>query len=97
MGQFSNVLLAFDKSHTVPQRALDCGPGLGGLNQVYGPNCHTPSFKSICGKYINIFTRYTNRNHYDILLTAAADVSKGQTDMSSTPYSLVSTQGCAYM
>ncbi len=24
--------------HTAPQRALDCEPGLDGLNQVYGPN-----------------------------------------------------------
>ncbi len=78
MGQFSNVLLAIDKAHTAPQRALDCIPGLGELNQVYGPNHPT---LSICGKYINIFIRCTNRNQYDILMTAAADVSKGQTDM----------------
>ncbi len=31
MGQFSKVLLAIDKVHTVPQRALDCRPGLGRL------------------------------------------------------------------
>ncbi len=31
MGQFSRVLLAIDNAHTVPQRALDCEPGLGGL------------------------------------------------------------------
>ncbi len=31
MGQFSKVLLAIDNA----QRALDCRPGLGGLNQVY--------------------------------------------------------------
>ncbi len=37
MGQFSNVLLAVHKAHTVPRRALDCGLGLGGLKQVYGP------------------------------------------------------------
>ncbi len=37
MGQFSKVLLAIDNVHTVPHRALDCGPGLGGLNQVSGP------------------------------------------------------------
>ncbi len=43
MGQFSTVLLDIDKVHTVPQRALYCGPGLGGLNQIYGPNCPTPS------------------------------------------------------
>ncbi len=29
MGQFGNVVLAIDKAHTVPQRALDCRPGLG--------------------------------------------------------------------
>ncbi len=43
MGQFSNVLLAIDEAHTVTQRALDCGPGIGGLNQVYGLNHLTPS------------------------------------------------------
>ncbi len=44
MGQFSKVLsIAFDNAHTTPQRALDCGPGLGGLNHVYGPNHPTPS------------------------------------------------------
>ncbi len=34
-----------------------------------------------CGKYINIFSRCTNRNQRDILITAVANVSKGQTDM----------------
>ncbi len=29
MGQFSKVLFAIDNAHTVPQRAMDCGPGLG--------------------------------------------------------------------
>ncbi len=37
MGQFSKVLLAVDKAHTVSKRALDWGPDFGGLNQVYGP------------------------------------------------------------
>ncbi len=32
MDQYSKVLLAIDQVHTVPQRALDCAPGLGGLN-----------------------------------------------------------------
>ncbi len=41
MGQF--ITIAIDNAHTVPQMALDCGPGLGGLNQVYGPNHPTPS------------------------------------------------------
>ncbi len=43
MGQFSKVLLAIDNAHTAPQRALDCILGLAGLNQVYRPNCPTPS------------------------------------------------------
>ncbi len=37
MGQFIKVLLAIDNVHTVPQRDMDCRPGVGGLNQVYGP------------------------------------------------------------
>ncbi len=43
MDQLVNVLLlvAIYKGHTVPQRALDCRPGLDGLNQVYGPNHQT--------------------------------------------------------
>ncbi len=80
MVQFSKVLLVIDKAHTVPQRAIDCS--LRGLNQVYGHNCPTSSVKIICGKYINIFTRCTNRNQYDILMTAAVGVLKGQTAMS---------------
>ncbi len=38
MNLLVNILLAIGKAHTVPHRALDCRPGLGGLNQVYGPN-----------------------------------------------------------
>ncbi len=37
MVQFSKVLLVINKVHTVLQGALDCGPGLGGLNQVLDP------------------------------------------------------------
>ncbi len=48
MGQFSKVLLAFDNAHTVPQRALDCEPVLGRLNQVYGVT--TPL--SLCLEYL---------------------------------------------
>ncbi len=33
------VLFAIEKV----QMTLDCVPGLVGLNQVYGPNCLTPS------------------------------------------------------
>ncbi len=47
MGKFSKVELAIDKVHTVPYRALDYRPGLGGLNQVYGPICPTPSVYSM--------------------------------------------------
>ncbi len=42
MGRFSKVLQLL-KMQITPQRALDYGPGLGGLNQVYGPNHPTPS------------------------------------------------------
>ncbi len=34
MDQLVNVQLDIDKAHTVPQRALNFGPGLGQLNQV---------------------------------------------------------------
>ncbi len=78
MGQFYTI----ENAHTAPQRALDCGPSLCELNQVYWPNRPTPSVQGICGKYINIFTRCTIRNQQDILKTAVADVSKGKTDMS---------------
>ncbi len=57
MGLFSKVPLVIDKVHTVPQRALSCRPGLGRLNQVYGPNRSTPSVLNISGKYINILPR----------------------------------------
>ncbi len=43
MNQLSKALLAINNVHTVPQRTLNCEPGLGGLNQVYGPNHPTPS------------------------------------------------------
>ncbi len=47
MVQFSKVLLAIDNAHTVPQRALDRGLGLGGLNQVYRPWCIDSCFSDI--------------------------------------------------
>ncbi len=46
MDQLVNVQLAIDKANTVPQRDLDFRPGLGGLNQIYGCNCHTHSAQS---------------------------------------------------
>ncbi len=39
MDQFSNVILAVDTVHTVPQWTLGCGLGLGGLNQQVLPLC----------------------------------------------------------
>ncbi len=33
MGQFNKSTVAIGNAHIVPQRALDCGPGLVGLNQ----------------------------------------------------------------
>ncbi len=60
--------------HTQYHSVLDCGPVLDGLNQVYGPNHPTPSVKSICGKYINIFTRCIIQNQH-ILKTTVANVS----------------------
>ncbi len=48
MEELVNVLLAIDKACTVLQKALDCRPGLGGLNQVYGP--HHPT--SLCSEYL---------------------------------------------
>ncbi len=74
MGQLVNVLLAIEKAHTLLYRALDCGPDFGGLNQAYGPNHPTTSVYSICGKYTNIFIRCTNRNQFDIQMTAVAYV-----------------------
>ncbi len=35
MNQLMNVILTDDKIHTSPQRAIDCRPGLDGLNQKY--------------------------------------------------------------
>ncbi len=37
MGQFGKLLLAIDNAHTVSQRALDCRPGICGLNEVDVP------------------------------------------------------------
>ncbi len=34
MGQFSKNTLGIDNAHRAPQRALDCGPGLGGTNKA---------------------------------------------------------------
>ncbi len=56
MGQFNKVLFAIGNAHTVPQRALDCGPVLGRLNQVYGPTHRTPSMVQACGSSIKLVT-----------------------------------------
>ncbi len=44
MGQLSKVLWVLIM-HTQHHRALDCGPGLGGLNQVMGPTVPLPLFR----------------------------------------------------
>ncbi len=44
MGQFSKALLLLIM-HTAPQRTLNCGAGLGGLNQVMGPTISLPLFR----------------------------------------------------
>ncbi len=59
--------------HTVPQRALDCSPGICGLSQVMGPTNPHPLFT---------YTSCIIRHQHDILKTAVADVSKRQRDMS---------------
>ncbi len=33
MGYFSKYYIAIDNAHTAPQRAMDCGPGLDGVNK----------------------------------------------------------------
>ncbi len=50
MGQFSKV-------HTAPQRALDFGPGLGGLNQIYGHN-HNMTHPVSLGVFLYLKTKY---------------------------------------
>ncbi len=42
MDQLVNVLLAIDKVHTEPQKALDCGQGLGRLTRFIGPTIPFP-------------------------------------------------------
>ncbi len=42
MDQLVNVILAIDKVLTELQSVIDCSSGLGGLNQIYGPNCPNP-------------------------------------------------------
>ncbi len=39
MGQFSKVLLAINKAHKVPHRALDCGPGLSHKKDTFACMC----------------------------------------------------------
>ncbi len=72
MDQLVNVPLAIDTEHTVPQRALDGGSGLGGLNNVCEPNCPTPS-ESICSIYNKMSTRGTIRDPFDSPMTPVAD------------------------
>ncbi len=43
MDQIVKVILAFDKVTTAPYGALNCGPCLDSLKQLYVPNSPTPS------------------------------------------------------
>ncbi len=43
MGQFSKVLLAIDYAHTVQQRAMDCGPGIGMNDMEKGSQWKSPT------------------------------------------------------
>ncbi len=81
MDQQVLVILAIVKVHKTPQRTLNCGPGLGTLNQVCMPNRPTPSAQSICGNICQHLYQITIRIQFDILLTAVGDVRKGKTDM----------------
>ncbi len=38
---------------------MDCGPGLVGLNQVYVPNCPTPSVRIL--RFVNILMYFLKR------------------------------------
>ncbi len=67
--------------HIQYHMTLDRRPDIGGLNQVYGSNRPTPSFR-VSVASINIFTRCRIGNQHDILKTAVADVGKEQIDMS---------------
>ncbi len=75
MGQFSKVLLPIDNANTVLHRALECGLGLHGLNQVIGSTIPLLMWQV----YQHLYQ--TTRNQHDIM-TAVVNVSKGQTDMS---------------
>ncbi len=81
MDQLISVIFTIDKVHTAPQRGLDCGPCLSGLNQVYGLNRPTPSSQSICGNICQYCYQMYIRIQFDILLTAVVNISKEQTDM----------------
>ncbi len=53
MGQSVNVLLSIYKTHTVPQRALDCRPDYGGLTYCMAKGCHMFIIRHIaCGSII---------------------------------------------
>ncbi len=43
MDNLTNVLLDIDKVHKTLERAMECGPGLGRLNQLYGHSHATPT------------------------------------------------------
>ncbi len=63
--QLVHTILTIDKVHTTPQSAQNCRPGLGGLNQVYGPNRPTVNWleaESNCTIQIKIALKQNNNN-----------------------------------
>ncbi len=59
MGQFRKSTIAIDNVHIAPQRALDCGPGLGGLNQFYmGPTIPLPLLRVSVAVYKHLYQMY---------------------------------------
>ncbi len=47
----------------VPQRDQDCRPGLGGLNQVYGPTVPLPLFRASVATMITTVVEPEWYNH----------------------------------
>ncbi len=62
MGQLVNILLTIDKVYTVPQRALDCGPGLGRLNKLHNVHSNMQTFSSL-RVFLNILLDFTQMWH----------------------------------
>ncbi len=77
MRQFSKVqsTITIDNAHPAPQRALDCGPGLGVLNQVYGPNLPTKGLFYLCIYSSLLAIYHCNNNNLTLKLIRLTEVS----------------------